>query len=32
MNKIRFLTPKIHGILDYTAAVGLIVFPIFAWA
>ena len=27
MNKIQFLTPKIHGILDYVAAVGLIGFP-----
>lgn len=25
--KIRFINPKIHGILDYVAAVNLIVFP-----
>lgn len=24
---IRFLTPKIHGLVDYAAAAGLIVFP-----
>lgn len=27
MNKLRFLTPKLHGILDYAAAAGLIFFP-----
>jgi len=25
--KIRILTPRIHGLLDYAAAAGLIVFP-----
>ena len=25
--KLQFLTPKLHGLLDYAAAVGLIVFP-----
>ncbi len=25
--KIRFLTPRIHGLIDYAAAGGLIVFP-----
>ena len=24
---IRFLTPKLHGLVDYAAAAGLIVFP-----
>ncbi len=24
---IRFLTPKLHGLIDYAAAAGLIVFP-----
>ena len=28
MNTIRFLTPTIHGLLDYAAAGGLIVFPL----
>ncbi|MGI9286255.1 MAG: hypothetical protein ACR2P1_12775 [Pseudomonadales bacterium] len=27
MNSIRFLTPTIHGALDYAAAAGLIVLP-----
>ncbi len=27
MNNIRFLTPTIHGALDYAAAAGLIVLP-----
>ncbi len=27
MNSIRFLTPTVHGVLDYVAAAGLIVFP-----
>lgn len=27
MNKIRFLTPTIHSVLDYAAAAGLILFP-----
>lgn len=27
MNSIRFLTPTIHGALDYVAAAGLIVLP-----
>ena len=25
--KLQFLTPKLHGLLDYAAAGGLIVFP-----
>ncbi len=28
MSKIRILTPKIHGALDYAAAAGLIVLPL----
>ncbi|MDH3580919.1 MAG: hypothetical protein OEM91_09885, partial [Hyphomicrobiales bacterium] len=24
---IRFLTPKLHGLVDYAAAAGLIIFP-----
>ncbi len=24
---IRFLTPKVHGLIDYAAAAGLIIFP-----
>ena len=27
MNSIRFLTPTLHGLLDYAAAASLIVFP-----
>lgn len=27
MNNFRFLTPKLHGLLDYAAALGLIAFP-----
>ena len=27
MNRMRFLTPTVHGALDYAAAVGLIAFP-----
>lgn len=27
MQKIRFLTPKWHGLLDYAAAIGLIALP-----
>ncbi len=28
MNGISFLTPKMHGVLDYLAAIGLILIPI----
>ena len=28
MNSFRFLTPTIHGALDYAAAGGLIIFPV----